>query len=849
MIMRPIWILPLCLAVLSAPAAPEEGSGFDWQDLPELPQAMSGQMVGAHNGALIVAGGTRWPVSPFQGGTKVWLDTCYVLGEGAAEWRAAANLDHPIAYGVSVSTEDGVICAGGSDGARHYASVFRLGWANGQLARVPLPDLPQPCAYMGGAFLGNTMYVAGGQVTPDSTEALHTFWALDVTKPEAGWQALEPWPGPARILPVVAAQDGAVHVFSGADLEAGPDGKAKRIYLVDGYRFRPDIAEELHPGWRQIAGPPQAVVAAPAMAFGPTHIFVFSGDDGSLVDRIEELGDSHPGFTHDILAYHTITDSWAKKGTVPESYVTTQAVRWQDRIVIAGGEDQPGHRGARVLSGAPVGSKKRLSLLDFGVMGVYFLILILMGVYFSKREESTEDFFLGGKRIPWWAAGLSIYGTSLSAITFLAVPAESYARNWIFYAGNLLTLFVAPIVVFGYLPYFRQLNITTAYEFLERRFNIAVRLFGSCAFILFQLGRVGIVLLLPAMALSATTGISVPVAIVTMGVLCMTYTVLGGIEAVIWTDVLQVVILLAGAFISLLLIVTAIDGGASAVIAQGAAADKFRLVNWGWDISKQVLWVVVIGRFLEATIPYTSDQTIIQRYFTTATRREAAQSVWLCVFFSPVNGAMFFLLGTALFVFYKSHPHLLDPTLNTNAILPLFIVQQLPAGIAGLIIAAIFAAAMSSLDSSLNSMSAVVLTDFYRRYKAHVDETTALRLARVLTVAFGIFGTATAFIMYKSDIQALWQHYMRIIGLFGGGLAGIFALGMFTRRANGIGALGGALAGALVLLYVQRYTSVSFLLYSSIGIITSFTVGYLISLVFPGRAEERIVSHSEMGPT
>jgi len=317
------------------------------------------------------------------------------------------------------------------------------------------------------------------------------------------------------------------------------------------------------------------VLGAPCAPFGPSHIFVFSGDDGSQVDRIEELGENHPGYTKDILAYHTITDTWAKFGEIPRSYLTTPAAVWQGRIVIPGGEDRPGARGDAVFSGIPAGIGKRLGALDYGVMAAYFVVLILMGFYFSKREKTTDDFFLGGRRVPWWAAGLSIYGTLLSAITFLSVPAASYAGDWRFYVGTMSMVVLAPIVVYVYLPFFRRTNITTAYEYLEKRFNVAVRMFGSLAFILFQLGRVGIVILLPALALKATTGINVYVAILTMGILCTAYTFLGGIEAVIWTDVLQVIILLGGALLSLILIVTAVDGGFSAVIQTGMEGDKF----------------------------------------------------------------------------------------------------------------------------------------------------------------------------------------------------------------------------------------------------------------------------------
>jgi len=310
--------------------------------------------------------------------------------------------------------------------------------------------------------------------------------------------------------------------------------------------------------------------------------------------------------------------------------------------------------------------------------------------------------------------------------------------------------------------------------------------------------------------------------------------VLGGIEAVIWTDVLQVFILMGGALLSFVLIVGAVDGGLSGLIAVGVEHDKFRMFNWGWDISAQVLWVVVCGRFLETLIPYSSDQTVVQRYLTTATEKDARKSIWFGMLFSVPNGILFFGLGTALFVFYKAQPELLDANLKGDAILPLFIVQQLPIGIAGLIIAAVFAAAMSSLDSSLNSMSAVGVTDFYRRFSQNVSEHAALVWARVLTILAGILGTCSALLMASLGVESLWQQYMKLIGLFGGGLVGIFALGIFTRRATGPGALVGAVTGAAVLLCVQNLSDVSFLLYSSIGICTSFAVGYVASM-FLGR--------------
>ncbi|MCL4693261.1 MAG: sodium/solute symporter [Candidatus Hydrogenedentes bacterium] len=822
------WIATVALSWCALAQEAPIRDRLDWSELPALPQVMSGHFAGVADGSLVVAGGSYFEVSPWLGGEKIWLDGVYALGDPAGTWTEAAPLPHALAYGGMGSVSKGMVLAGGSDGQQHYAATYLLTRSGDQLAISELPNLPEACAFSGSAVLGNTIYVAGGQRAPDSVEAMHTFWALDTSVDDAVWQALEPWPGPARILPVVFAQEGSVFVVSGADLAPGPDGTAKRTYLTDGYRYTPGQ------GWKAIAPSPQPVVAAASAPIGPSSVMVFSGDDGSLVDRNAELGDNHPGFPSSVWSYNTITNTWTQASEMPEAVVTTGAVQWNDRIVIPGGEDRPGHRVAAVqAASADHTARKGLVAPDYIVMGLYFAFLVAIGFYFSKREKSSADFFLGGKRVPWWAAGISIFGTLLSAITFLAVPATSFRTDWVYFVGNASIIIVAPIVVYAYLPFFRRLDITSAYEYLEKRFNRAVRLFGSAAFLLFQLGRVGVVLYLPALALSTSTGLDIRLSIIVMGVLCTLYTVLGGIEAVIWTDVLQVFVLLGGALLCLVIIVIDVDGGLAAVVSTGMADDKFRLANWTWEYTAAAFWVVAIGRTLENMIPYTTDQTVVQRYLTTPTEKDAARSIWLGSFISIPSAILFFGVGTALYAFYKGHPQELDPSLATDAIFPLFIIEQLPAGISGLIIAAVFAAAMSSLDSSLNSVAAVVVTDFYKPLVRGANERIAFILARWITVLIGALGTGTALLMtFMEDIGSVWEHYMKLIGLFGGGLAGLFALGIFTRRATGAGALMGAAAGAVVLYFVQSQSNLSFLLYSTVGIVTSFVVGYLASFLF-----------------
>jgi N-acetylneuraminic acid mutarotase len=314
--------------------------------LPDLPQASGGQMAGVSNGTLLVIGGSYYKTSLFEGGQKLWLDTILALEPNAKDWRLAGKLDHPLGYGAAVSVDDSVIVIGGSDGARHYADVWRLRWKDRRLEKTALPSLPQPLANMGAAVIGRAIFVAGGQSAPSSTSATKTLFALDLGARDPKWRTLEPIPGAARILPVVVAQAGAIFVISGAELLTGADGKVSRRYLNDGWRYSPGADNE---GWRGIADVTRPVVAAPAIDDGASRILVFGGDDGANAHRVFELKDDHPGFSRDILAYDITTDKWSKTGLLPVSLVTTSAVKWRGAVIIPGGEDRPGHRSARAL--------------------------------------------------------------------------------------------------------------------------------------------------------------------------------------------------------------------------------------------------------------------------------------------------------------------------------------------------------------------------------------------------------------------------------------------------------------------------------------------------------------------
>ena len=866
--------------VAEAPRGPDVLE-WDVRALPPLPDAegFAGVFAGSARQAggtqsddvLIVAGGANFPHRrPWEGGEKVWYDDVFVLTTPEGPWKTGFKLPRPLAYGVSLSAAGGVVCLGGGDATRHYADVFLLEWIDGEVLLSNLPPMPGAAAFFCGAMIDQTIYVAGGKDWPvprpiqqsgegsDESKppaAMKTFWALDLSRDESElkWEVLEPWPGEPRMQAVAAAQDGSFFLLGGVTLDETKPGDDKRVFLKDCYRYDPKAGK-----WSAIAELPRFAVAAPtpAMPLGQSHFALVGGDDGTNVSRPADLMATHPGFPADMLCYHTITDTWIRLGDFPKSAadgvwptVTTNTAWWRGRYVIPTGEARPGVRTPNVVWASAIDQTSRFRSLDYVVLAAYLATLVAMGVYFSRREKSTGDFFLGGRRIPWWAAGMSIFGTQLSAITFMAIPGKAYHTNWVYFLGNLGIVAIAPVVVFLYLPFFRRLNVTSAYEYLEKRFNTATRLLGSSSFILFQLGRMGIVLYLPAAALSTVTGVNVYACIGIMGALATLYTVLGGIEAVIWTDVIQVVVLLGGAAVSLVIIVLSVDGGLGAIVADGLAHDKLRVANLNWDITTAALWVVILGRPLESLISYTSDQTVVQRYLTTSDEKAAARSIWTNAVLTVPASILFFGVGTALWAYYRASPELLNPTSRIDDIFPWFIAQQLPAGVAGLVIAGLFAAAMSSLDSSMNSMATALVTDFYRRFRPAASDRSSLRLARWLTVVLGAVGTGIAVYMAALGSTSMWDQYTKVIGLFGGGLAGLFAVGIFTRRATGLGAMLGFAGSAVLLWAVKSFTDIHFFLYSAIGVGACFAIAYTIGLLTPktGRDLEGLTVFSLFG--
>jgi SSS family transporter len=468
------------------------------------------------------------------------------------------------------------------------------------------------------------------------------------------------------------------------------------------------------------------------------------------------------------------------------------------------------------------------------MLGLYLLGMVGIGAVCSRKNKSTDDFFRGGQRIPWWAAGLSIFATMLSSITFMAIPAAGYTDGWSLFLANSYIL-ITPVVVFVFLPFYRALNVTSAYEYLERRFNLGTRLVGSTLFMLYQCGRIAIVLYLPALALATVSDFNLQTCILVMGVLCIVYTVVGGIEAVIWTDVVQAVILMGGAVFSLGYILLRVDGGVVGAVRIATEGRRFfEGVNWSWDLTVASGWVILIGSLFHNLFPYTASQDVVQRYVTTPDQRSAARGIWLNALLCAPAQAVFFAIGTALFVFYRQQPARLEPALQNDAIFPFFIMAELPAGLAGLVVAGIFAAAQSTLSSSMNSIATTYVTDFHRRLRPGLDDRGYLRVARVVTLVVGVAGTALALLMAGSDIRSALAMFLEVLGLLGGTLSGLFLLGIFSERANGRGALTGAVLSATLVFTVRAIQPLNVYAYAPIGLVACVVFGWLMSPFLAG---------------
>jgi len=482
---------------------------------------------------------------------------------------------------------------------------------------------------------------------------------------------------------------------------------------------------------------------------------------------------------------------------------------------------------------------RTLSLLDYAVLALYFGVNLGIGWWCARRKRaSSGDYFLGGGRIAWWAAAISFFATATSSISFMALPAKTFQTDWLVLGSAPAQAIAGILVGYVFVGLLRRLDLTTVYGYLERRFDRNVQLLGGGLGILLKvIGRMAVVMLLPALALSTVTGLNVYLSIVLMGVVTTVYALEGGFEAVIWTDVLQSSVMLGGVAIALGYMAAGIDGGFGAILDAGSAAGKFRMVSWEWDHTQPTMWVFA-GMFLGSLFTQLADQPLMQRMLATADVREARRTVALGNVIGMSSSVVFFFVGTALWVFYRAHPERLPAGLANDAIFPFFIANELPAGVVGLIVAGLFAAAMGALSSIINSTAAIVVSDFQGALQPQASESQRLRLARLTTMLCGGLATVMASFLAWRNVQSLWDEFLRLIALIGGGFPGVFALGLLTRRAHARGIIVGVVASIGVTAWLQAATRTSPFLHGFVAVATCIVFGYVASLVLPAGARK-----------
>ena len=447
-----------------------------------------------------------------------------------------------------------------------------------------------------------------------------------------------------------------------------------------------------------------------------------------------------------------------------------------------------------------------ISGIDLAIFILYLVGTVLFGSWFVRRSRSTEAFTVALRSMPGWACGMSIFATYVSSISFLAIPGKAYQADWNAYVFSLSLPLATWVAVKYFVPLYRNLGEISAYSFLEQRFGPWARTYASTFYLLTQLARMGSVMFLMGLPLSVLLGWDIRIIIILAGLSVVIYTMLGGIEAVIWNDTIQGFVLTIGAVVCAIVIPLSMPEGPRQVFDIAADLDKFSLGSFSASLSESTFWVVLIyGLFINLQ-NFGVDQGFIQRFITARDDRQARVAAWVGgLLYVPVS-AVFFFIGTALFAYYNALPGQLPADLqqagSADHVFPHFIVSVLPVGLTGILVASIFAAAMSTISTSLNSSATIVLEDIYRRYvNRDASEKQGMMVLYGTTLALGLaaIGIGLAMISVESVLDAWWK----LASIFSGGMLGLFLLGYVSRRTRNAEAVAAVLVGVLVILWMS----------------------------------------------
>jgi SSS family transporter len=507
-----------------------------------------------------------------------------------------------------------------------------------------------------------------------------------------------------------------------------------------------------------------------------------------------------------------------------------------------------------------------VSWIDFAVLALYLVGIVIFGSWFSKSHRDVRDYFVSGRATPWWAIMGSIVATETSTVTFISVPGYAYTTDFTFLQLVMGYMVGRLAVSVLFIPAYFRGEIITVYQLLGERFGAPVKRLASSVFLAtrtladgFRLFATGLVL---AALLRATPGVDeavlrwiggadptnaiLVISVLILGAATIFYTYHGGMTAVIWTDVIQLVIYLLGALLAAWILLDRIPGGWSEVTAAGSAAGRFRLFDFTWDLARgYTFWAGVIGGAFLTTATHGTDQLMVQRYFCARSAGDARKALLWSGVVVFAQFALFLLIGAMLYVYYTGHApqeaaaFMREGRVLSDRIFPYFIVSHMPTGAVGLVLAAIFAAAMSTLSSSLNSSSAAALNDFYipatgrRRSDAHY-----LRVSRAMTAVWGILQVTVAIVAIKLSSRVV-DEVLGIASFTNGIILGVFLLGTLTTRVGQAAAFVGIVIGTAVMLSLKLFTAVSWQWYVLVGSATTYLAGVAASAFVAGAAGDR----------
>jgi SSS family solute:Na+ symporter len=721
--------------------------------------------------------------------TSAWTLDDALMRWSRSDWRPSAE----VVAGADGPARAFVLLGGGGKADR----IASLSLQSGVLASDSDVALAEPVADARVATLAGAPYVAGL-----AADGMPRLLQLQLAEGAARWRFLPGWPA-AGAPSSMTAQNGALYLTVVDD-----GGPAERMLRWSADR-----------GWTARAAVPGTVLAASGRAIGQAHILYLVRRAGAAAPQL--------------MSYHTITDAWAALPT-PAAVGARTSAAWRDGLLWE--RASADGKSADFAYAEIERGKLLLRWLDWIVIVVYLAAMIGIGLYFylSQKRNSTADFFVGGRSIPFWAAGVSLYAANTSSISYIAIPAKAFETNWQYLTNNLIAVLGLMFVAVWIVPLLRRLDLMSVFSYLETRFHPVIRRLASALFIATQIGsRMSVILFLPALAIATITGIDVVWSVMLMGGFTIVYTALGGMKAVIWTDFVQVLVKMGGAIFAIGFIVYHLEGGFDQFYRTAMAADKTRLFDFSFDLTKATVWGFIFLVLFDVVLTFPKDQVLMQRTLSTKSDKEAGRSIWALAAIMIPGGFIFYSIGTALFVYYGVHPERMNPLLPIDATFPLFIAAELPMGVTGMIVAGIFAAAMATLSSIMNSVATLVSVDFYEKLAKHPTPAKSVRFAEVTTVVVGLAGIGAALLLSRFDIHSLFDVSIELAGLLGGGFAGAYTLGMFTRRANSGGVAIGVASSVVLTTIAWAMNLVHPYFYLAISIMLCIVIGYLASFLFP----------------